>query len=150
MSAPRLVLAVALGLLRLPPQRAHPLVELADDVRDAHQVLPRLVELLLGRLLLGLELRDAGRLLDDRAAVLRARAHDLADPALLDDGVRLGPDAGPEEEVGDIAEPARRLVDEVLAEAVAIQPPRDRDLGVVREVEDRWLILEQLRHLLDR
>ena len=76
--------------------------------------------------------------------------HDLADAALLDDRVGLGADAGAEEEVGDVAQPARRLVDEVLARAVAIQPARDRDLGVAREVERRRLVGEHLRDLVLR
>ena len=74
--------------------------------------------------------------------------HDLADPALLDDRVGLGADAGAEEEVGDVAQAARRLVDEVLRGAVAEQAARDRDLGVAREVERRRLVREQLRDLL--
>ena len=144
-----LVLAIALRLLRLAPQRAHPLVELGDDVRDAHQVLARLIELLLGSLLLDLELRDARGLFDDRAAILRTRADDLADTALLDDRVRLGPDAGAEEEVGHVAETARSLVDVVLRQAIAIEPTRDRDLGVARELH-RGLVVEDLGDLVLR
>jgi hypothetical protein len=64
-----LVGPVALGLLGLAAQRAHALAELGDDVRDAQEVLLGLLELLLGRLLLALELGDAGGLLDDQAAV---------------------------------------------------------------------------------
>ena len=76
--------------------------------------------------------------------------HDLADPALLDDRVGLRADAGAEEEVGDVAQPARRLVDEVLRGAVAVQPARDRDLGVAREVERRRLVGEHLGDLVAR
>ena len=47
-----LVALVALGLLRLQAQRAQPAVDLADDVGDAQQVLPRRVHAALGRLLL--------------------------------------------------------------------------------------------------
>src|SRR6185369_11106857 len=104
----------------------------------------------LGGLLLRLELRDARRFLDDRAAILRTRADDLADAALLDDRVRLRADAGTEEEVGDVAQAARRLVDEVLARAVAIEPARDRDFRVAREVERGGRIGEELRDLILR
>ena len=52
-----LVLLVALGLLRLAPQRAELLLDLGDDVGDAQQVLPRRLHLLLGGLLLHLVLR---------------------------------------------------------------------------------------------
>ena len=146
----RLVLAEALGLLGLAAQRAHPLVELADDVRHAHEVLARLIELLLGGLLLRLELGDARRLFDDRTTILRPAAHDLADTALLDDRVRLGANAGAEEEVGDVAQAARRLVDEVLRGAVAVQAPRDRDLGEALEVDRGRRVGEQLGDLVLR
>ncbi len=144
-----LVLAVALGLLRLPAQRAHPLVELGDDVRDPHEVLPGLVELLFGRLLLGLELGDAGGLFDQHAAILRLGRDDQADAALLDDRVRLRADAGAEEEVRDVTQPTRRLVDVVLAEPVAVEPARQHDLGVARELRRRP-VGEQLRHFFLR
>jgi hypothetical protein len=110
------------------------------------RVLPGLLELLLGRLFLGLELGDAGRLLDDRAAVGGTRRHDLADAALLDDRVRLGADAGAEEEVGHVAQPARLLVDEVVRRAVAEQAPRDGDLGVAAEVDLGLVIAEEVAH----
>ena len=78
-----------------------------------------------------LVLGDAGGLFDEQAAVFRARADDQADPALLDDRVRLGADAGAEEELGDVLQADLRLVDQVLARAVAVEAARDRDLRVV-------------------
>src|SRR5690606_17405150 len=93
---------VALGLLRLALQRGEAPLDLAHDVADAEQVLPRGVHLLLGLLPARLVLRDAGRLLDDEPAVLGPGRHDLADLALLDDRVRLRADPRPEEEVGDV------------------------------------------------
>ncbi len=122
---------VALGLGRLALERREVSLDLAHDVADAEQVLPRLVHLELGLLLPGLVLRDAGRLFDQHAPVFGARAHDEADLALLDDRVRLRADAGAEEQIGDVLEPHLRLVDEVLAGPVAEEAAGDRDLGVL-------------------
>ena len=107
------IAAIAHRFLRLTPQRTHALGELGDDIGHAQQVLPGLIELALGSLLLGLELGDSGGLFDDRATVLGARRNDLANPTLLDDRVSLGANAGSEEEIGDIAQPAWRAVDEI-------------------------------------
>ena len=124
------VALVALGLLGLPLERGEAPLDLVDDVADAQQVLPRLVHLPLGGLLLGLELRDAGRLLDEVAAIGRLGRDDEADAALLDDRVGAGPDAGAEEEVLHVPQAALRAVDEVLAVALPIEAASDRDLGV--------------------
>ena len=93
---------VALGLRGLALERGEVALDLGDDVADAQQVLLRQLHLALGLLLPALELRDAGGLLDEEAAVLGLRAHDEADLALLDDRVRLRADAGPEEQIGDV------------------------------------------------
>src|SRR5208337_5279747 len=75
------------------------------------------------------ELGDAGGFLDDGAPVRRLAAQDLADASLLDDCVRLGPQAGAHEDVLDVAQPAQLSVQEVLALAGTKQPPRHRDLA---------------------
>ena len=141
---------VALGLGRLALERAEVSLDLRDDVADAQQVLLRHLHLPLGLLLPALELRDAGGLLDEEAAVLRLRADDEADLALLDDRVGLRPDARSEEEVGDVLQADGRLVDQVLAVAVAMEATRDRDVGVVlvfeRDVR-RVVVLERERDL---
>ena len=94
-----------------------------------------MLHLPLGLLLPALVLGDAGGLLDEHAAVLGARRDDEADLALLDDRVGLGADAGAEEEVGDVLQADLRLVDQVLARAVAVEAARDGDLGVVAVLE---------------
>jgi putative FmdB family regulatory protein len=126
---------VALGLGGLALEGREAPLDLGDDVPDAQEVLARLVHLELGLLLPGLVLGDAGGLLDEEAAVLGAGGDDEPDLALLDDGVRLGADAGAEEEVGDVLEADLGLVDQVLARAVAEEAPGDGDLGVVAVLE---------------
>jgi hypothetical protein len=128
----RAVLLVALGLLRLALERGERLLDLFDDVRDAQQVLLRVVHLAFSGLLLGLELGDARGLFDQRAAVFGLGRHDQADAALLDDRVRgLAADAGAQEQVGHVHQADGHLIDDVFAVAGAIEPAGDRDLGVV-------------------
>ena len=122
---------VPLGLRRLTLERTDVPLDLGDDVAHAQQVLLRELHLPLGLLLLRLELGDAGGLLDEHPPVFRLGRHDEPDLPLLDDRVRLRPRAGAEEEVGDVLQTDLRLVDQVLAVAGAMQPPRDGDLGVV-------------------
>src|SRR5690606_41746440 len=108
---------------------------LAEDVVEAEQILLRLLHLALGRLAPGLVLGDARRLLDEVAAVLWLGRDDQADPPLLDDRVGLGAHPRAEEELDDVEQAARRLVDQVLTLTVAEEPARDRALvqgGVLR------------------
>lgn len=95
---------------------------------DAEQIALGVVELALRLALARLVLDDAGRFLENAAAVLRARAQNLLDPTLADDGVRLLADAGIHEQLGDVLEPARLAVDHVFAVAAAMDPPRHRHL----------------------
>ena len=83
-------------------------LELAQDVVDAQQVVARALHLALGGELAGAEARGAGGFLDEEAQVLRLGVDELLDAPLLDDGVRLRADAGAEEQLGDVLQPARR------------------------------------------
>ena len=82
-----LQLFVALGLGRLALQRIHLPADFFEDVEHARQILLGAFQLGFRQPLPGFELGDAGGLFDHGAAVLRAIAEDLADAALLDDGV---------------------------------------------------------------
>ena len=141
---------VALGLGGLARERREAPLDLGDDVPHPEQVLLGELHLLLGLLLPGLELGDAGRLFDEQAPVLGLRAHDEADLALLDDRIGLRAGAGAEEEIRDVAEPDRGLVDEVIAVAAAVQAAGHGDLGVLAELEGdlaRVVVLEGERDL---
>jgi hypothetical protein len=125
------VLFVALGLARLFAQAGEVAVHFADDVGNAQQVLLGELHFAQGGGAGLFEARDAGGFFEHGAAVFGAGTDDEADAALLDDGVGSGAPTGAQEEVGDVFEAARGFVDEVLAGAVAVQAPRDGDLGVV-------------------
>ncbi len=98
---------VAPRLRGLPLQRAALLLDLEDDVVDARQVLLRGLELQLRGAAAALVLRHAGRFLDQLAPIGRPRAQDLADLALLDDGVGLDAEARVHQQVLHVAQPDR-------------------------------------------
>ncbi len=124
-----LELAVALGFGGLALERIDLARDLFEDVVDARQILLGAFQLGLGQALAGLELGDAGGLFDDRAAVLRLRAENLADAALLDDGVAFRAEAGAHEEILDIAQAGGAAIDQIFALAGAEQAAGDGDLA---------------------
>ncbi len=65
---------------------------------------------------------------ENRAAIFRPAAQDLVDLALLHDGVGAAADTCVHEEVVDVLQSARRLVEEIFALAVAIHTAGDADL----------------------
>jgi len=130
-------LSVEAGLLGLLGQRFHVGGELADDVRDAQQVLLGLLEPTLGLALSRLVAGDAGGLLEQGAPVLGLGGENLVDAALPDDGVVLLAHAGVQEQVLHILQPAGYLVDEVLALAGPVHTAGDHDL---REVEGQGAV----------
>ena len=84
------------------------------------------------RLLLALAvLEDAGGLLDEGAAVLRAAGEDGVELALADDDVHLPADAGVAEQLLDVEQAHLVAVDLVLALAGAVHAAGDRHLGVL-------------------
>ncbi len=119
---------IAAGLAGLALEGGALALELVDEVVDAGEVLLRRFELQLGLATARLELGDAGGLLDQLPAIGRLRAEDLADLALLDDGVALHADADVHQDVLHVAEADRVAVDQVLALAGAVEATADLDV----------------------
>src|SRR6185436_9314753 len=71
----------------------------------------------------------AGRFFDQLPAIGRLRAEDLADLALLDDGVALYADADVHEDVLHVAQADGVAVDQVLALARSIETAADLDIA---------------------
>ena len=88
-------------------------------------------ELQLGAMAARLEAAEPGRLLDQRAPLLRLRREDRLDLALADDRVHALAEPEVGEQLDEVEPPHGGLVDEVLALAAAVEPPRDRELGVL-------------------
>ena len=124
----RAVMAGHLGLLF---QALQVVVQLAQDVVHAQQVLARVLEPVLGLAASFLVLADASRLFEEQAQLFRARFDDAADGALADDGVGAWPQAGAEEYVLHIAPAHHLVVDEIAAGAIARQDALDGNLGVL-------------------
>ena len=131
-----------LGRRRLQRERTQPLAHLGLDVAGALDLDSDPVQLQLGAMLPPLELAETGGLLDQLAPLLRLRGQHRLDLALADDRVHRAaePDVG--EQLDEIGAAHLRLVDEVLALAAAVQPPRDRDLGEVELAEAAALVVE--------
>jgi len=121
---------VAAGLPGLPLQRADLPFHFADDVGQADEVGLGVLEFAQRLFLLALVLRDAGGFLENGAAIFGTRRQDRVDLALLHDRVGRASDAGIHEHALDIAQAARRLVQLVLAGAVAENAPRDGDFVI--------------------
>src|SRR5207248_6364509 len=79
----------------------------------------------------GLELSEPGRLLQQRAPLLRLRREDLLDPSLPDHRAVAAAETDVREQFDEVGAANRRPVDEVLALAAAVQPPGDRDLAEI-------------------
>ena len=122
-------LAVAAGGLGLALERAQLAAHLAQQVLHPQQAGLGGVEAALGLLLALAVLQHAGGLLDDRPALLGAGVEHGVDLALADDHVLLAADAGVGQQLLDVEQPARHVVDRVLAVAVAEQRAPDRHLA---------------------
>ena len=104
------------------------LFDLGHDVVHPQQVLVDPLELAAGLLPLGLELRDAGRLLEDQPPLGRVGLEQRRDAALLDHAVGVDADAGVHEQVTHVPEAAGLAVQVVLAGPVAVEAAADADL----------------------
>ena len=123
--AARRELGVALGALALARQRAHLALHFADQVVEALQVDRRLLEAPLGRAAAVAIEADAGRFLEQLATVVGAVGEQRVDHLALDDDAGVGAEARAAQQVGDVAQAARRAIQEVLALARAREAARD-------------------------
>ena len=104
-----------------PSWRAH----LVHHVAHADEVLAGAVELALGLVALLLVAGDAGRLLDEHPPLVRLGGQDVVELVLVHHRVRARVGAGAGEEVEDVAQARRLLVEEVLALTRAVEAARD-------------------------
>lgn len=144
----RLVQRVVLArLLRVAGERLELRLDLLHDVLHAQKVGLRVRELLHRLALAVAELRDARRLLEEGAAVLRAAVEDILHTVLADDAHAVVADARVGKELVDILEAAAGAVDEVLALPAAVEPARHRHLAEVHG--QRAVVVEDQRDLRD-
>ena len=121
---------VALGRARLALELAELLVDFLEQVVQPVEVLAGVLDAVFGLAAAFLVLGDAGGLLQEHPQLLRLGLDQARDHALLDDGVATRPEAGAEEDVGDVAAPAPGAVQEIGGGAVARDLAADGDLVV--------------------
>ena len=105
-------------------------LELFTKVAQAIEVVPGVIDAALGFLAALLVLGDAGSLFDIHTQVFRLRLDQLADHALLDNGVAAGTEAGTEKDVRDVLAAALLAIQEVVGLAVTRDLSLDRDFVV--------------------
>jgi hypothetical protein len=134
------------GDLGLPAERLELAAQLDGQVGQPVEVDLHRVELA-ERLLLALAvLEDAGRLLDEAAAVLRTGRQDGVELALADHDVQLAADAAVAHQLLHVDQPAPAAVDGVLRRPVAEHQAGDADLGVV-DRQRAVGVVDRERHL---
>jgi len=120
---------VLLRLLRLALERVQLSAYLVHDVAHAYEVLAGGVELALRLVALLLVARDPGGFLDEDAPLVGLRGQDVVELVLVHHriGARVG--ARPGEEIENVAQARRILVQKVFALARAVEATADRHLG---------------------
>ena len=121
----QLGVAPRLGCLAL--ERSELLFDFDENVVDARKIDLRGFELGFREALFGLVHRDAGGFFDDRAAIHGLRIQDLADAALLDDGVAIGTETDAHENFLNVAKAGDAAIDQIFALSGAIQAAADDD-----------------------
>ena len=118
---------VAHGLRRLPAEAPDLPADLADDIRDAREILIGQRQLAHRLAALAFVFRDAGGFFKDRPAFFRLGGKNLVDLTLRHDRVTRPADAGIHEKLLDILQAASLAVKGILALPVAKDPARDLD-----------------------
>src|SRR5262249_46826208 len=102
---------VLLGALRLTLKRAKLTLDLVHHVLHADEIPTGAIELSLRLVALLLVARDAGGLLNEHATLVRLGGQDVVELVLIHHGVGTRVGAGPGEEVENVAQPGRLLVE---------------------------------------
>ena len=141
-----LVFLILLGGLGLAVQALELALQLFTQVGQARQVVVGAANTVFRLAAALLVFGDTRRLFDEVAQFLGLGFDQLADHALLDDRVAARPQAGTEEDVGNVAAAAFHAVKEIGVLAVAGHPAADGDFregrvlagqGVVGVIEDQ-------------
>ena len=116
------------GLVVLFFQRAHPGLQLAQDIPQAFQILGGGGKAALGLVFAVAVFGNAAGFLKDLPALAALGRHDLGNAALPDDRVAIAADAGIQQQLIHILQAADLPVDAVLALAGAVIPAADGHL----------------------
>ncbi len=117
--------------LRLATERPQLPTQLGGQIGEAGEVRRHRLELAECLLLAFTVFEDAGGLLDEGAAILRARVQDRVELTLADNHVQLSADTRVAHQFLDIQQATTGTVDRVFALAAAEHQPPDGHLGVL-------------------
>ena len=135
-----------LSLLALFFQRAHPGLQLPQNVPQPLQVLRRSGQPALGLVFAVAVFGNAAGFFKDLPALAALGGHDLRDAALPDDGVAVPADAGVQQQLVDILQAADLPVDAVLALAGAVILAADDDLVGI-QIQRVGTVVQRQAHL---
>ena len=141
-------LGVSLGTLPLARQRAHLRLHLADQVVEARQVDRRFLETAFRAPPSVAVEADAGGFLEQLAALIRAVGEQRVDHPRLDHDTRVRTQARATYKVVDVAQPARRAIQEVFALSGTREPARNDDF-LERDRQRAVVVGEKERDLGD-
>ena len=127
-------------------QRADAGFQLAQDVPQALQIFRGCRQTAFGLVFAVAVLGDAAGFLKDLPALGALGSHDLGDAALPDDRIAVPPDAGVQQQLIDILQPADLAVDAVLALAGAVIPAAD-DSFVGVQIQRVGAVVQRQAHL---
>ena len=122
--------AVALGLALLPRERADLRLHLGDEILEALQVGRGFLEAARRGVAAVAIQADAGRLLEQRAALVGAIREQQVDHLGFDDHAGVAAEPGAAQQVLDVPQPRRRVVEQIVALARTRQAPSDHDFAV--------------------
>ena len=139
--------AIADGEPRLAPEGVELLLDLADDVVDAFEILFGRLEPQFGLVPARIEPGNAGRLFEQRPALHRLGGDQFADLALTHHGRRAGAGRGIGEQQLHVARPDLAAVDAIDRAGLALDAARDFEHvgGVERRRRRAVLIVEMQR-----
>jgi hypothetical protein len=127
--APRHDLGVPFGALPLACQAPHLARHLVDQIVQTLQIARRLLEPTLRRAPTISIQADPGRLLEQLPPIVGSVREQRVDHLALDDDARPRSQTRAPQQVGDVAEPARRAIQEVVAVSRTREPARDHDFA---------------------
>ncbi len=137
-------------MLRLLRQAPHLRLELGHEIGHAAHVVGCLRQACQRLVLSDLQVLDPCRLFEELAALLWAQREGGVDGPLSNHRQRARPQPPLAEQLGDVAQPHPRPVEQVLAVPRAVGPPRDGDLGEVDREPSVMVVQgeDRLRHPL--
>ncbi len=105
-------------------QRPHLFFQFREDIVNAKEILPFLLQLLYRHVLASLELHDTCRLIKQFSSFLRLTTQDPVNLSLADDGISFLSDTGIVEQLIDILKSACTAIDQILTLSGTVQLPR--------------------------